>query len=251
MSASCSNSDVPLPHAALLAFFQRPAPSLGKDNEAAPPPYDPPKSHADISSQHISEGIDDGDDEESTYGFWGEHTNCTLKPMRTSTSHFNPLTPRRYKGAWAFCCFWCAISVCILAAFGAFFVADLVFTQFGMGTGMARWMIHGQGRRAEQSYDMHFCLASPNRQAPGPKGWRHIAADLVTECDTEVLTLEAASNEMWKILLDDLVEFEDDVPIVSGYDGASSVDEKTLLAELGDDLLGEGDAVLQKESYVS
>ncbi|KAH7091558.1 hypothetical protein FB567DRAFT_436379, partial [Paraphoma chrysanthemicola] len=172
------------------------------DTEVVPPPYDQSKSHADIISQRGSEDIDE-DDEESNYGFWGENTPCTPKPKRTSTSHFNPLTPRRHKGAWAFCCFWCAISVCILAAFGAFFAADLVFTQFGMGTGMARWMIHGQGRRAEQSYDM------------------------------------------WKILLDDLLEFEDDVPMVSGYDVASSVDEKTLLVELDDDLSEEGDVVRQ------
>ncbi|KAF2023850.1 hypothetical protein EK21DRAFT_16053, partial [Setomelanomma holmii] len=104
----------------------------------------------------------------------------------------------------AFCCYWCAVSVCILTAFGAF-ALDLVFTQFGMGTGMARWIVHGNGNEDVTSYDMHFCLTSPNRQAPGPQYWRYISTDPFSNCATEIVTLSAMSTEQWKLFLDDII----------------------------------------------
>jgi hypothetical protein len=89
---------------------------------------------------------------------------------------------------------------------------------------------------------MQFCLATPNRQAPGPQTWRYVEGEGVSDCMTEVLTLLASSDQVWKILSNDNVVFDDDFPLVSGYevaDRAMSVADKFRM-ELGDDLAEEG-----------
>jgi hypothetical protein len=64
----------------------------------------------------------------------------------------------------------------------------------------------------------------------------------VSDCMTEVLTLLASSNEVWKALSNDNVVFDDVFPLVSGDevpDRVVSIAEKTGM-ELGDDLAEEG-----------
>jgi CheY-like chemotaxis protein len=61
-------------------------------------------------------------------------------------------------------------------------------------------------------------------------------------CDTEVLILSAAATEQWKLLSDDFLVFDYNMPVVSGYEQARSVKEKIRLVELGDNLAEEGAA---------
>jgi hypothetical protein len=59
---------------------------------------------------------------------------------------------------------------------------------------------------------------------------------------TEVLTLLASSDQVWKIFSNDNVVFDDDFPLVSGYEVADrvmSVADRFRM-ELGDDLAEEG-----------
>lgn len=86
---------------------------------------------------------------------------------------------------------------------------------------------------------MHFCLATQNRQAPGPQTWRYLERDGIAHCTTEVLTLLASSTEVWKVLSDDNVSIGDDSPLRTGYetgDKVMSVADKVRLEEMGDDL---------------
>lgn len=139
------NHDMALPHGGLLAFFCRNKfPRRMPDNETSPPPYDYGMVHSiDVSTAH--------NDEESISGFWGEsgheqkHAPCV--------KHLN-IVERGYHGAYTFCCFWFAIFICILGAFGAFFVIDLAFTRLGMGTGMATWMVHRNVGRGVPNYEV-------------------------------------------------------------------------------------------------
>lgn len=88
---------------------------------------------------------------------------------------------------------------------------------------------------------MHFCLATPNRQAPGPQKWRFVVGDDIVGCTTERLTLSASSEEVWKLVSGDNV-LVGDFPLKSGYQvGARvlSVTDKVRL-NLGDDLAEEG-----------
>lgn len=55
---------------------------------------------------------------------------------------------------------------------------------------------------------MHFCLTSPNRQAPGPQTWRLTGKE---ECLTEKITLMVDASEQWKMRFDDEVVVRDDV----------------------------------------
>jgi hypothetical protein len=91
---------------------------------------------------------------------------------------------------------------------------------------------------------MHFCLATPNRQAPGPQTWRYAVGERISDCATDTLTLMASSTEAWKVFSDDEVVFGDDLPLKkSGYEIADrfmSVADKVRLEELGDDLAEEG-----------
>lgn len=65
---------------------------------------------------------------------------------------------RDHQGFYAFCCFWCAVSVCILGALGVFFTLDTVCSTFGMGTGVGRWIVGMQGERTGGSYDVNTQL---------------------------------------------------------------------------------------------
>lgn len=91
---------------------------------------------------------------------------------------------------------------------------------------------------------MHFCLASPNRAAPGPQTWRYISAANIPECSTEVITLTAESSEFWKLWFDDEATFGDDLLHGTRFETTKrerSVEEKIGMLDLGDDLATEGE----------
>jgi len=146
MTAPRLDHDMALPHAGLLAYFRRPASSPPQLNgESSPPPYASHEAHP-LRRANVKHT-----DEESTFGFWGER-GLDRKDSQAATRL--DMVKRGYHGIYAFCCFWVAVSICILGAFGAFFVLDLVFTQLGMGTGMATWMVHRNVGRGVASYEV-------------------------------------------------------------------------------------------------
>jgi hypothetical protein len=56
------------------------------------------------------------------------------------------------KGAAAFCCIWCAFSIIILGTFAFYFVVDLAFSHYGMGTGMSQWVMYRHQLPPSTSY---------------------------------------------------------------------------------------------------
>jgi hypothetical protein len=85
---------------------------------------------------------------------------------------------------------------------------------------------------------MHFCLASANRQAPGPQTWRYMSPNDIAGCTNEILTLSASSTEQWKLRFGDKNIFGQDK-------GHSNFDErmhtsKSRMENPGDDPAGEG-----------
>lgn len=141
--------DIALPHAGLLAYFR---------GSTLPSQQFDVASLSSIHNTQSSQGTRDPNitpakdhDEEASFGFWGEYEH-DLKEKHSTTHH--SLVKRGYYGIYAFCCFWFAVSICILGAFGAFFVLDLVFTQVGMGTGMATRMVHRNVGRGVGSYEV-------------------------------------------------------------------------------------------------
>jgi hypothetical protein len=143
MSAALTNNDVALPHAGLLAFFSSPTPSsrFPESNYATSLHS---KSNASSTTPVTDTDDSNNADEESKCGFWGEWNEYKHEPRATPLSKIR----RSHRGLFAFCCFWCAVSICILGAFGAFFAVDVVLTQFDMGTGMSRWMVHGDAAQS-------------------------------------------------------------------------------------------------------
>jgi hypothetical protein len=85
---------------------------------------------------------------------------------------------------------------------------------------------------------MHFCLATTNRQVPGPQTWRYINPNDIAGCRTEVFTLSASVTEQWKLRFGDESIFGEDIRY--GGDGRVDEDEKMRVEVLGDDLAGEG-----------
>jgi hypothetical protein len=90
---------------------------------------------------------------------------------------------------------------------------------------------------------MHFCLASPDREAPSVQTWRLMSIRSHEDCTTEMLTLIASPSEGWKLHPDD--------EMISGHE--EQADVGTLTAEklmggsivfkqdeLGDNLAEEG-----------
>jgi hypothetical protein len=149
-----ADHDVALPHAGLLAYFQ-PRPTHAQDSEHAPPPYD--GFNGFQSTRTLERNAAKSADEESEYGFWGE---CDCPESGRRGSGLSTMK-RDHRGFYAFCCFWCAVSVCILGTLGTFFATDLVFSQFGMGTGLAMWMVHGNPSQAIIEYEVSAQIFLP------------------------------------------------------------------------------------------
>jgi hypothetical protein len=153
MASHDQDNNMALPHAALLTYFRPTTPLLPlQDNEHAPPSYD------DCNASQATLVLDDDEkdlDEESSYGFWGEQDSFSGRRGGRDQSGF-----------YAFCCFWCAVSVCILGVLGMYFALDVVLTQFGMGTGWAMWMVRGSPSQASNTrYEVRSFDASTYRRA--------------------------------------------------------------------------------------
>jgi len=89
---------------------------------------------------------------------------------------------------------------------------------------------------------MHFCLATPNRQAPGPQYWRYFKSDSRGDCKTDVLTMTAYPEEEWKLRPDDKILFGESMEPTIGHEGRSDLEgvkEDIRIEELGDDLAEE------------
>jgi hypothetical protein len=89
---------------------------------------------------------------------------------------------------------------------------------------------------------MHFCLATPNRQAPGPQYWRYFLSESRGDCKTDVLTMTARAEDQWKLRPDDKILFGESMEPEDGQEERSrlmSVEEKIRIGEMGDDLAEE------------
>jgi hypothetical protein len=150
MPAVLTDYDVALPHAGLLAFFSSSTPSSRfLNSNYASSSYE--KSNASSTTL-----VTDAADEESKCEFLGEEDGYKNDPRATPRSKIW----HSHRGLFTFCCFWCAVSICILGAFGAFFAVDVVFTQFDMGTGMSRWMVHGNAVQSIGTFEVSGLKAS-------------------------------------------------------------------------------------------
>jgi len=137
MSNSNTDADVALPHASLLAYFRDSA-AVQKVTDSGILSSD--NSHGTNAHQLLRPPTDEDDDEESRLGFWGE-VNGAKSP---SGSYSFRESRSAWRGAAAFCCLWCTFSVIILGAFGLYFTVDLAFSHYGLGTGMAEWVMYRQ-----------------------------------------------------------------------------------------------------------
>ena len=135
MSTSNTDANVTLPHASLLAYFR----AVHKATDTGILPSE--NSRGTNAHQLLRPPTeDDDDDEESRLGFWGEVDG----PRSSSGSYSFSESRSAWRGAAAFCCLWCAFSVIILGAFGLYFTVDLAFSHYGLGTGMAEWVVYRQ-----------------------------------------------------------------------------------------------------------
>ncbi|KAH6865052.1 hypothetical protein BKA58DRAFT_237873 [Alternaria rosae] len=169
MSTSNTDVDAALPHASLLAYFpDSAAVSKATDtgissNENSHGTY----THKLLHAHTDDDDDDDDDDEESKLGFWGE-----VDGAKSSSGSYSFCEGRSaWRGAAAFCCLWCAFSVIIPGAFGLYFAVDLAFSHYGLGTGMAEWVMYRQQLPPSNIRWIEFCLETPNREAPGPQAW--------------------------------------------------------------------------------
>ena len=156
------DTDVALPRASLLSYLRHPlaSPQPPPSDGSAPPPYNKcTEAHQALVATAIGA---DMEDEESNCGFWGERTSLHDTSIRSLG--VNELVNGKYgrNHVHAFLCFWCSVSICAMAAFGIFFVIDLGCSQYGMGTGMAKWMIHEHARQSDAHYEVSF-FGQPSR----------------------------------------------------------------------------------------
>ncbi|KAJ4374864.1 hypothetical protein N0V83_001942 [Neocucurbitaria cava] len=108
-----------------------------------------------------------------------------------------------------------------------------------------------EDEESQRTISMHFCLATPNREAPGPQTWRYMGPSQTShrDCTTELATLLAAGpSELLQIHPGGTISFtnaelarssSDKTP---GYNASSLEDEEDeeVVESLGDDLAEEG-----------
>jgi hypothetical protein len=250
MSVQHTDNDMVLPRAGLLAYFD---PSTVFSQIANGEYLSSLHDRSDTSSITLLPHTDDfkDADAETVCSLWDDSDSYDHDD---GSSYFSRIRRGHRNSMYAFCCLWCAVSICILGAFGTLFAVDLVFTLFGMGTGMARWMVAANrdynvasqevskaklmnscSSLMQLSTQMHFCLTSPNHQVPGPQKWRYIKPDGIAGCTTEVVRLFAAVDEQWKLRLDDENIFGDELPLHGRKDLVTSVENKVHVNAVGDD----------------
>lgn len=66
------------------------------------------------------------------------------------------------------------------------------------------------GCRTGFGLQLHFCLASLNREAPGPQTWRLMSMRPHDDCTTETTTLLVSPSEEWKLHSNDDIVFGDE-----------------------------------------
>jgi hypothetical protein len=137
----------PFPHASLLAYFRQPAgPTQVIEVVAPPPPY----SDRPIRQEPTSANAYTEEDEESNCGFFDQAAAC--KPMSMTCRR----TKHGHRRFLDICCLWIAVLLCSLVAFGAFLALDLFSSQYGLSTGVARWMINGGNPSSQLAYEVSY-----------------------------------------------------------------------------------------------
>jgi hypothetical protein len=150
MSAQSIEDDVALPHASLLAYFRPTTSTTGTpahESTSPPPPY--VRDTSDVAYSPITT-LYKVHDEESQYGFWGERASSEdeCEGMRLR------LVKRDHQGFYSFCCFWCAVLVCMISGVGIIFTTDLALSSLGFGTGFAKWMVDASANAGGESYNV-------------------------------------------------------------------------------------------------
>ncbi|KAJ4308703.1 hypothetical protein N0V94_009238 [Neodidymelliopsis sp. IMI 364377] len=91
--------------------------------------------------------------------------------------------------------------------------------------------------------ELHFCLTSPNREAPGPQTWHLMSSISHNDCKTEMVTLFASPSEGWKLYSDDEIFIGHDEHVREGTVHISkflSSDDMLRRERLGDNIAEEG-----------
>jgi hypothetical protein len=149
MSALHKENDAVLPRGGSLAYSYRSAnlPHISSTCSSRPS-----CDRSDASSITLLSDIDEMSDadDELDCGFWGSRASFD-QARKVKYSHKKKSS---HRSIYTFCCFWSAVSICTLGAIGAFFAADFVFTQFGMGTGKVNWMVYGNAGRQSTNYQV-------------------------------------------------------------------------------------------------
>ncbi|KAF2846718.1 hypothetical protein T440DRAFT_482321 [Plenodomus tracheiphilus IPT5] len=205
----------------------------------------------------VVETDDDAGQAISRHGFWSETVVPTYDSILTSFPAFRGRSTemcerkgRGKMGFWAFCCFWIALCVGMLATVGVAFALDLGASRYGYGIGIAAYVVGGgEGHEMGGSgREMRFCLTTPNRFAPGAQKWRYLAPLASTDCDTQILTLQAGPAEAWKIHTSDELQIEHEAGnhVARRHEGAMekqnyvTVADRIRALESGDNLAEEG-----------
>ncbi|KAI4622096.1 hypothetical protein J4E83_004835 [Alternaria metachromatica] len=221
MSTSNTDADVALPHASLLAYFRGPS-AVQKVTDSGILSSD--NSHGTNAHQLLHPPTDDDDDdEESRIGFWGEVDG----PTSSSGSYSFGESRSAWRGAAAFCCLWCAFSVMILGAFSLYFAVNLVLGHYGLGTGMAEWVMYRQ--------------QLPPSNIRG--AWHYLKASTDNRCTTDTIDFILNPKEAWKVQPDAILLVKDDVSYLDQREQtrAPAISrEEPQAPKLGDDVAEEG-----------
>ncbi|KAF2625778.1 hypothetical protein BU25DRAFT_460122 [Macroventuria anomochaeta] len=227
MSSPYCDNDVTLPHAGLLSYFRQPHETHDCDKSAQ-------------SARSTSPSLNDIKyrvfDEEAQCDFWDldstTDTDCEIlsQPAR-----------HRYNGIFhTLYDFWSFVCVVTLAACAVLLGLDLALGQFGMGLALTDCIMGRHLPPPPMAHELHFCLASSNREAPGPQTWRLMSMRPHDDCTTEVITLLVSPSEGWKLHSDDEIVFCDERRgsiQVSKFLGNGNVLPR---GNLGDNVAGEG-----------
>ncbi|XPS68905.1 hypothetical protein M3J09_001185 [Ascochyta lentis] len=197
MSLPNCDSDVALPHAGLLSYFRQHDGVDGCDKSA---------QTAHTASHFPSDAKHKVFDEEAQSDFWdvGNITDTEYDDL-PQPAH------RRYQGMFqSFHDFWSFVCVVALVSCAIYLSLDLTLSQYGMGMGLTDRIMGKHLPPPPMARELHFCLASPNREAPGPQTWHLMSSRPHDDCTTEVATLLATPSEVWKLRSDGDIVFGDE-----------------------------------------
>ncbi|KAF2014448.1 hypothetical protein BU24DRAFT_481910 [Aaosphaeria arxii CBS 175.79] len=103
-----------------------------------------------------------------------------------------------------------------------------------IGNSIGEWYVTGVSAakvELQPKHMAHFCLQNQNRDAPSPRTWRYIPVHWIDDCRAEVLSLEVAPEEEWKLMYSDevLIDFDHDIDrmlVGAGDDANDSVRDR-------------------------